>query len=163
IGSDLKVRTTSGGPLQMEGGTPRVEAYGHGPGGSEHDRTLSRSRFNLAASRDRRARDRALQAGNAPRCAARLRRGRRRARLGRATLLHTDQPDMNQIVQEQEIKALPLNGRDFFSLLLLSNGVQDTSNDTGGATTNVTFSINGMRPESNSVTLDGVQMASVRE
>src|SRR5206468_6882373 len=66
-------------------------------------------------------------------------------------------------VQEQEIKALPLNGRDFFSLLLLSNGVQDTSNDTGGATTNVTFSINGMRPESNSVTLDGVQMASVRE
>jgi hypothetical protein len=82
---------------------------------------------------------------------------------GRATLLQTDQPDMNQIVQEQEIKALPLNGRDFFSLLLLSNGVQDTSNDTGGATTNVTFSINGMRPESNSVTLDGVQMASVRE
>jgi hypothetical protein len=82
---------------------------------------------------------------------------------GRATLLQTDQPDMNQIVQEQEIKALPLNGRDFFSLLLLSNGVQDTSNDTGGATTNVTFSINGMRPESNSVTLDGVQMSSVRE
>jgi hypothetical protein len=82
---------------------------------------------------------------------------------GQATLLQTDQPDMNQIVQEQEIKALPLNGRDFFSLLLLSNGVQDTSNDTGGATTNVTFSINGMRPESNSVTLDGVQMASVRE
>jgi Carboxypeptidase regulatory-like domain/TonB-dependent Receptor Plug Domain/TonB dependent receptor-like, beta-barrel len=82
---------------------------------------------------------------------------------GRATLLQTDQPDMNQIVQSQEIKALPLNGRDFFSLLLLSNGVQDTSNDTGGATTNVTFSINGMRPESNSVTLDGVQMASVRE
>ena len=82
---------------------------------------------------------------------------------GRDTLLQTDQPDMNQIVQSREIKALPLNGRDFFSLLLLSNGVQDTSNDTGGATTNVTFSINGMRPESNSVTLDGVQMASVRE
>jgi len=82
---------------------------------------------------------------------------------GGATLLQTDQPDMNQIVQEREIKALPLNGRDFFSLLLLSNGVQDTSNDTAGATTNVTFSINGMRPESNSVTLDGVQMSSVRE
>jgi outer membrane receptor protein involved in Fe transport len=82
---------------------------------------------------------------------------------GSATLLQTDQPDVNQIVQEKEIKALPLNGRDFFSLLLLSNGVQDTSNDQGGATTNVTFSINGMRPEANSVTLDGVQMASVRE
>jgi outer membrane receptor protein involved in Fe transport len=82
---------------------------------------------------------------------------------GGATLLQTDQPDVNQIVQEREIKALPLNGRDFFSLLLLSNGVQDTSNDVGGATTNVTFSVNGMRPEANSVTLDGVQMSSVRE
>jgi outer membrane receptor protein involved in Fe transport len=82
---------------------------------------------------------------------------------GTATLLQTDQPDVNQIVQEKEIKALPLNGRDFFSLLLLSNGIQDTSNDQGGATTNVTFSVNGMRPEANSVTLDGVQMASVRE
>jgi carboxypeptidase family protein/TonB-dependent receptor-like protein len=82
---------------------------------------------------------------------------------GAATLLQTDQPDVNQIVQEKEIKALPLNGRDFFSLLLLSNGVQDTSNDQGGATTNVTFSVNGARPEANSVTLDGVQMSSVRE
>lgn len=82
---------------------------------------------------------------------------------GGATLLQTDQPDMNQIVQEREIKALPLNGRDFFSLLLLSNGVQDTSTDQAGATTNVTFSVNGLRPESNSVTLDGVQMSSVRE
>jgi outer membrane receptor protein involved in Fe transport len=82
---------------------------------------------------------------------------------GGATLLQTDQPDINQIVQEREIKALPLNGRDFFSLLLLSNGVQDTSTDQAGATTNVTFSVNGQRPESNSVTLDGVQMSSVRE
>src|SRR5204862_5478392 len=82
---------------------------------------------------------------------------------GAATLLQTDQPDVNQIVQEKEIKGLPLNGRDFFSLLLLSNGVQDTSNDQGGATTNVTFSINGMRPESNSVTLDGVEMLSIGE
>jgi Carboxypeptidase regulatory-like domain/TonB-dependent Receptor Plug Domain len=79
------------------------------------------------------------------------------------TLLQTDQPDVNQIVQEREIKGLPLNGRDFFSLLLLSNGVQDTSNDQTGATTNVTFSINGMRPESNSVTLDGIEMSSIRE
>ena len=82
---------------------------------------------------------------------------------GALTMLQTDQPDVNQIVQEKEIKGLPLNGRDFFSLLLLSNGVQDTSNDQGGATTNVTFSVNGMRPEANSVTLDGVQMSSVRE
>jgi len=79
------------------------------------------------------------------------------------TLLQTDQHDINQIVQEREIKGLPLNGRDFFSLLLLSNGVQDTSTDQGGATTNVTFSINGMRPESNSVTLDGIEMSSIRE
>ena len=82
---------------------------------------------------------------------------------GTSTLLQTDQPDVNQIVQEKEIKALPLNGRDFFSLLMLGNGIQDTSNDQGGATTNVTFSVNGMRPEANSVTLDGVQMSSVRE
>ena len=79
------------------------------------------------------------------------------------TLLVTDQSDISQIVQDREIKQLPLNGRDFFSLMLLSNGVQDTSTDQGGATTNVTFSVNGMRPESNSVTLDGIEMSSIRE
>src|SRR5438128_3177192 len=79
------------------------------------------------------------------------------------TLLVTDQSEVSQIVQDREIKQLPLNGRDFFSLLLLSNGIQDTSTDQGGATTNVTFSVNGMRPESNSVTLDGVEMSSIRE
>ena len=78
-------------------------------------------------------------------------------------LLQTAQPDMNQIVQEREIKALPLNGRDFISLVMLTNGIQDTSNDVGGATTNVTFSVNGMKPEANSVTLDGIEMSSVRE
>jgi hypothetical protein len=82
---------------------------------------------------------------------------------GTETLLVTDQHDVSQIVQEREIKQLPLNGRDFFSLLLLSNGIQDTSTDEGGATTNVTFSVNGMRPESNSVTLDGIEMSSIRE
>ncbi len=80
-----------------------------------------------------------------------------------ATLLQTESHDMNQIVQDREIKSLPLNGRDFLSLLLLSNGLQDTSNDQGGATTNVTFAINGMRPEANSVTLDGVEMSTIRE
>jgi len=79
------------------------------------------------------------------------------------TLLVTDQSEVSQIVQDREIKQLPLNGRDFFSLLLLSNGIQDTSTDQGGATTNVTFSVNGMRPESNSVTLDGIEMSSIRE
>ncbi len=82
---------------------------------------------------------------------------------GTETLLVTDQHDVSQIVQEREIKQLPLNGRDFFSLMLLSNGIQDTSTDQGGATTNVTFSVNGMRPESNSVTLDGIEMSSIRE
>src|SRR5262249_73180 len=82
---------------------------------------------------------------------------------GTETLLVTDQHDVSQIVQEREIEQLPLNGRDFFSLLLLSNGIQDTSTDQGGATTNVTFSVNGMRPESNSVTLDGIEMSSIRE
>ena len=80
-----------------------------------------------------------------------------------ATLLQTDAPDMNQIVQDKEIRGLPLNGRDFLSLLLLSNGLQDTSNDQGGATTNVTFAVNGMRPEANSVTLDGIELSTIRE
>ena len=80
-----------------------------------------------------------------------------------ATLLQTEAPDMNQIVQDKEIRGLPLNGRDFLSLLLLSNGLQDTSNDQGGATTNVTFAVNGMRPEANSVTLDGIEMSTIRE
>src|ERR1041385_7057319 len=80
-----------------------------------------------------------------------------------STMLQAEQADINQIVQEREICQLPLNGRDFFSLLIISNGIQDTSNDQGGATTNVTFSVNGMRPEANSVTLDGIEMSSIRE
>jgi hypothetical protein len=79
------------------------------------------------------------------------------------TMLQTEAPDMNQIVQDREIHDLPLNGRDFLSLLLLSNGLQDTSNDQGGATTNMTFAVNGMRPEANSVTLDGIEMSTIRE
>src|ERR1051325_11483198 len=80
-----------------------------------------------------------------------------------STMLQADKADINQILQEREIFQLPLNGRDFFSLLIISNGIQDTSNDQGGATTNVTFSVNGMRPEANSVTLDGIEMSSIRE
>src|SRR5207247_896109 len=63
----------------------------------------------------------------------------------------------------QDTTAPPRDALDCSTLLLLSNDVQYTTIDQSGSTTNVTFSVNGMRPEANSVMLDGVQMSSVRE
>src|SRR5262249_13100211 len=83
----------------------------------------------------------------------------------------TDQPaPLNQVnatlsstVQNQEINELPLNGRHFTQLLELSPGVVMRQ---GGQQTGFTISlgaggvspvINGMRPQSNNFTLDGVE------
>jgi len=67
------------------------------------------------------------------------------------------------LVSEQEIRALPLNGRSFQQLALLQPGVQAAlaaGNDVvGGRTPKI--SINGARPEQNNFLLDGTDINNV--
>jgi outer membrane receptor protein involved in Fe transport len=67
------------------------------------------------------------------------------------------------LVSEEEIRALPLNGRSFQQLALLQPGVQAAlaaGNDVvGGRTPKI--SINGARPEQNNFLLDGTDINNV--
>lgn len=82
-----------------------------------------------------------------------------------APLIQSDQATLGQVVNNRSISELPLNGRDFTSLLRLNTGVTEVQ---GGITTATTIrrhglndayrnvSVNGARPASISYLIDGV-------
>ncbi|PYT24892.1 MAG: TonB-dependent receptor [Acidobacteria bacterium] len=79
-----------------------------------------------------------------------------------APLLQTDTSYLGQVVGSQEIVDLPLNGRYFTRLAVLTAGTAPTPNGardekTGG------FSSNGVRPYQNNYLLDGVDNNSLSE
>ena len=72
--------------------------------------------------------------------------------------LDTDSSALSQLVSQQQVEELPLNGRNFMQLLLLGAGAVTLGGEQGtmrqgegGA-----VSINGGRPEGNNYTLDGL-------
>jgi hypothetical protein len=74
------------------------------------------------------------------------------------TAISTDSPTVGQVVNNQQVVALPLNGRNWISLAFVAPGV--ISADTAG--TNADFfsqggsvSINGSRQQDNNFTIDG--------
>jgi hypothetical protein len=81
--------------------------------------------------------------------------------------IQTDQSTVGQVVNNRAISELPLNGRDFTSLLRLNTGVTEVQ---GGITTATTIrrhglndafrnvSVNGARPASISYVVDGVSI-----
>src|SRR4051812_1475658 len=72
---------------------------------------------------------------------------------GAAKLLETDSSDRGQIIAKEQIVNLPLNGRNYADLALLSPGVRRSAiSDTRDASSNV----NGLRSAVNSFMLDGV-------
>ncbi|MCC6589531.1 MAG: carboxypeptidase regulatory-like domain-containing protein [Bryobacterales bacterium] len=85
--------------------------------------------------------------------------------VGEAPLIQTDQATLGQVVNNRAVTELPLNGRDFTSLLRLNTGVTEVQ---GGITTATTIrrhglndafrnvSVNGARPASISYLIDGV-------
>ena len=63
---------------------------------------------------------------------------------------------MGQVVEEQTIENLPLNGRNFTFLAQLSAGVTQGQQDSRGLGASGSFAANGLRPAQNNYLLDGI-------
>ena len=75
-----------------------------------------------------------------------------------AVSLDTESATVAQTVTQQQVNDLPLNGRNFLSLLFIGAGAVETNGEMGLMRQGVgnAISINGSRPESNNYTLDGL-------
>ena len=74
-----------------------------------------------------------------------------------AVLLQTDSSDRSQVITAEQTKALPLNGREYSALALLSPGVRLSALNTGGFTPREgSFNVNGLRSTANNFLIDGV-------
>jgi hypothetical protein len=75
----------------------------------------------------------------------------------RAVRLQTDSSDRSQVITGKQTKALPLNGREYSALALLSPGVRLSALNTGGFTPREgSFNVNGLRSTFNNFLIDGV-------
>jgi hypothetical protein len=70
--------------------------------------------------------------------------------------LQTQEASVGQVIEEQAINALPLNGRNFTFLAQLSVGVTQGQQDTRGLGASGSFAANGLRPAQNNYLLDGM-------
>jgi hypothetical protein len=80
---------------------------------------------------------------------------------GGAPLVNTESAAVSTVVDEAYVKNMPLNGRSFQDLILLTPGVvtqtpQISQNGNTGLGMTGEFSVNGQRVESNNYTVDGV-------
>src|SRR6266568_4641535 len=75
-----------------------------------------------------------------------------------AVTLDTDSSAISQIVTQRQVDQLPLNGRNFLSLLFIGAGAVQTNGEQGQMRQGEgnAISINGGRPTSNNYTLDGL-------
>jgi hypothetical protein len=77
-----------------------------------------------------------------------------------AVALDTTTANIGTVVQHEDIVEMPLNGRNFTELILLTPGTSPTEGGQQGAfiiTGGISPPVNGMRPESNNFTLDGAE------
>ncbi len=77
---------------------------------------------------------------------------------GAATRLETDSSQRGQTITSEQAVQLPLNGREYSALALLSPGVRLSALNTGSASTvrEGSFNINGLRSTFNNFLLDGI-------
>jgi Carboxypeptidase regulatory-like domain/TonB dependent receptor/TonB-dependent Receptor Plug Domain len=76
---------------------------------------------------------------------------------GGASLVNTESAAVSTVVDRGYVENMPLNGRSFQDLILLTPGVVTTTPQVGAATGSAgEFSVNGQRTESNYYTVDGV-------
>ena len=75
-----------------------------------------------------------------------------------AITLDTDTSALSQVMSQQQVEALPLNGRNFMQLLLVGAGAVTVGGEQGTMRQGRgnAVSINGGRPEGNNYTLDGL-------
>lgn len=73
-------------------------------------------------------------------------------------LIETDSSQRAQIVSRTQATELPLNGREYSQLVLLTTGVRQSAVGTGSVSTNreASFNINGLRSPFNNFLLDGL-------
>jgi hypothetical protein len=77
-------------------------------------------------------------------------------RTGRAAL-QTDSSERSQVIDGALTRAIPLNGREYSALALLSPGVRLSALNTGGFTPREgSFNVNGLRSTFNNFLIDGV-------
>ena len=78
--------------------------------------------------------------------------------VGAATRLETDSSQRGQVITSEQAVQLPLNGREYSALTLLSPGVRLSALNTGSSQTvrEGSFNINGLRSTFNNFLLDGV-------
>jgi hypothetical protein len=74
------------------------------------------------------------------------------------SLLEAESSERGQVVTHEQAVALPLNGREYSSLVLLSTGVRLSALNTGSASTvrEGSFNVNGLRSTFNNFLLDGL-------
>ncbi len=72
-------------------------------------------------------------------------------------LLETDTSSRGQVITGEQTRALPLNGREYSALALLTTGVRLSALNTGGFTPREgSFNVNGLRSTFNNFLIDGV-------
>jgi len=88
---------------------------------------------------------------------------------GDASTVNTTTSDISGLVEERQIKDLPLNGRSYDLLMPLNPGIVNfTSQKTGGtgisnSTTANNFAVSGNRPQQNLFLLNGVEYTGAAE
>ena len=76
---------------------------------------------------------------------------------GAASLLETETSSRGQVINQSQIVQLPLNGRAYADLTLLSPGVAKSALETqADSSRDASFNVNGQRSELNNFMLDGV-------
>src|SRR4029450_3177758 len=72
--------------------------------------------------------------------------------------LEKDSSQRGQVITHEQAVALPLNGREYSSLVLLATGVRLSALNTGSASTvrEGSFNVNGLRSTFNNFLLDGL-------
>lgn len=76
---------------------------------------------------------------------------------GGAPLVNTESAAVSTVVDRKYVENMPLNGRSFQDLILLTPGIVTTTPQVGAATgSSGEFSVNGQRTESNYYMVDGV-------
>ena len=74
-----------------------------------------------------------------------------------ASALQTDSSQRGQVISGEQTRALPLNGREYSALALLTTGVRLSALNTGGFTPREgSFNVNGLRSTFNNFLIDGV-------
>jgi len=73
-------------------------------------------------------------------------------------LMETDSTQRSQIITGEQMRALPLNGREYSALALLTTGVRQSAlnKSTNGTPREGAFNVNGLRSTFNNFLIDGV-------